>query len=132
MQAYFRAAKAALDLKEFEQARTVCRQGMQKQPDFPELAGVLKVGMAAVATTPTLLCCRIYIWQHARTSATAEDNWRSPLAQDVDAKEAAALQQQRQAMAEQQAVRAPAKALAAMLLSRGWRIGQPEISVGRE
>lgn len=51
-QAYFRAAKAALDLKEFEQARTVCQQGIERQADFPELAVILKVGMAAAAVAP--------------------------------------------------------------------------------
>jgi hypothetical protein len=58
VQAYFRAAKAALDLKEFEQARSVCQQGIEKQPDFPELAGILEVGMTvAAATTSHHTCC---------------------------------------------------------------------------
>ena len=56
---------------------------------------------------------------------------RPPSAQEVETKEAAALQQHRQLHAERQAARAPAKALAATLLSRGWRIGQPEISIGK-
>lgn len=51
-------------------------------------------------------------------------------AQDVETKEAAVEKQRQRALAERQAVRAPARALAATLRARGWRIGRPEISIG--
>ena len=45
MQAYFRAAKAALALRRYEETTQICQDGLQRQPDFPELAAVLKVSV---------------------------------------------------------------------------------------
>ena len=50
--------------------------------------------------------------------------------QDVELRRAAEAAKQRQIEGERAAARAPARALAATLLARGWRIGRPQISIG--
>jgi len=50
--------------------------------------------------------------------------------QDADSRQTAEKERQRRESAEKQAARAPARALAATLQSRGWRIGRPQITIG--
>lgn len=69
--------------------------------------------------------------QHLHELPPCKCSCRSvPELQDVDKHEAAAQERQQRELAERNAVRAPARALAAMLLSRGWRIGRPQITIG--
>lgn len=91
MKARFRAAKAALQLKLFREATTICHDGLMHQPDFPELSALLET---------------------IEPQMEKEERRIRELAEKRDA------------------VRAPSRAFASLLMSRGWKIGRPQISIG--
>lgn len=91
VKAHYRAAKAALSLRQYDTCRKLATAGLAAVPDAPEIAALLGEADARQAET--------------------------------DAAEAAET-------ARQHAMRAPARALADALLSRGWAIGRPQFGVG--
>ena len=121
LQAYYRGARAALRLRHWDTAQQLCTAALGAAPDAHELAALLKVRPTGCSTV--ILCVPM-------PSSTCGLNPNTTALQEAEEGAAQDAERQQREREAATAARAPARGLAELLTSRGWRIGLPQVTIG--